>query len=736
MSLSKVTFNARGLRNNIKRKALFLFAKKYKTDFCFIQKSHSVPDDGKFWRSQGGNELWQAHGTEHSAGVTTLKHNFSGSLLLTTRDPSGHFILQVIDTENIIIVIVNIYSYNSHNDNNILLETLENYIQNASNNFPISGIVVGGDFNMILDHNLDCWPPRNSAAVNKNLKVFMKKFNLIDVWRHQHYNTNAFTWSNRNATRKSRLDFWLVSNNLNNDKISVNIITTPLTDHNAVSIFTPLHSASTKIYRNSYWKLNSSLLKHEAVKSGIKRIIAEFWNKASAEDVYGNNWELLKFKAAQYLRNYGSTFSKNQRLEEEKVISKIISLSQKNPADMSERERSDLISEQTKLNEIYLQKAKGAFVRSRKKWIEAGEQNSAYFFNLERHHRKLNLIQQLNINGDLTDDPSRIADFCSSFYSELYKTKCCHQSATSFFNCLSNIIKMTEDDKEMCDGIITLQEVTRAIEHLKTNKSPGVDGLCAEFYQTFIKDLAPFLVKVILESVEQETLPPTLTQGLITLIPKPKKDHLLIDNWRPISLLNTDYKVFTSILAKRLKNVLDPITDETQSGFMRKRHISNNIRLVLDLIDYSSLCSDNSLIFFLDFYKAFDTVEYNFIFQTVEHFGFGDFFCKAVKTMYSKGNSSIRLKSGTSSRFNLQRGIRQGSPASPYLFILCTQLLATHIKNSSLKGITIADREIIISQLADDTTLFLRKCHTSSHCYPYNRSILCSFWTLLKSEEM
>lgn len=275
--------------------------------------------------------MWQAHGSEHSAGVTTLSHNFSGSLLLTIRDLSGHFILQVIDIENIIIAIVNIYGYNSHNDNNIMLETLEKHIENASNNFPISGIVLGGDFNMILDHNLDCWSPRNSAAVNKNLKAFMQKFNLIDVWRHQHYNTNAFTWSNRNATRKSRLDFWLVSNNLNIDKILVNIITTPLTDHNAVSIFIPLHSASTKIYRNAYWKLNSSLLKHEAVKLGIKRIIAEYWKKASAEDVYGSNWELG------------------------------ISLSQKNPADMSERERSDFISVQTKLNEIYLQKAKGAF---------------------------------------------------------------------------------------------------------------------------------------------------------------------------------------------------------------------------------------------------------------------------------------------------------------------------------------------------------------------------------------
>lgn len=282
-----------------------------------------------------------------------------------------------------------------------------------------------------------------------------------------------------------------------------------------------------------------------------------------SEGAFGSNWELFKFKAAQYLRDYGSSVVKKQRLEEERVTSKIIILSQKNPADLSEQERLELISEQNKLNEIYLYKAKGAFIRSRKNWIEEGEQNSAYFFNLERRQGRLNLIQQLNINGAVTDDPSRIASFCTSFYRNLYKSKYCHQSATLFFNSLSDFTQITEEARDQCDETITIQEVTCAIEHLKTNKSPGVDGLTTEFYQTFIENLAPFLLEVILESVGQGTLPPTLTQGLITLIPKPQKERLLIGNWRPISLLNTDYKVLATILAKRLKNVLDPIIDET-----------------------------------------------------------------------------------------------------------------------------------------------------------------------------
>lgn len=166
----------------------------------------------------------------------------------------------------------------------------------------------------------------------------------------------------------------------------------------------------------------------------------------------------------------------------------------------------------------------------------------------------------------------------------------------------------------MCDAPLTLQEITDPINSLKHNKSPGVDGVTSEFYRAFVQQLAPFLLKVFTQSINNEPLPPTLTQGLFTLIPKTKKD-----------VLNHDYKVPAITFAKRLKPVLDPIIDESQSGFMNNRHISNNIKLVLDLLDYSDVISDDRWILFLDFYKAFDSVEHQFIFSALEKFGFGPF---------------------------------------------------------------------------------------------------------------
>ncbi len=141
---------------------------------------------------------------------------------------------------------------------------------------------------------------------------------------------------------------------------------------------------------------------------------------------------------------------------------------------------------------------------------------------------------------------------------------------------------------------------------------------------------------------------------------------------------------------------------------MKNRHIFNNIRLVFDLIDYSELIEDDSLILFLDFFKAFDTIEHPFIFFCLERFGFGHFFCNAMKTLYAGGNSSVKLGHGTTQRFMLERGIRQGCPASVYLFLIVAQVFCHFIKDSKLEGINIAGRSILISQLADDTALFLK----------------------------
>ncbi len=228
------------------------------------------------------------------------------------------------------------------------------------------------------------------------------------------------------------------------------------------------------------------------------------------------------------------------------------------------------------------------------------------------------------------------------------------------------------------------------------------------------------------DCIKKKKLATTMKQGLISLIPKPDKDPLEIDNWRHITLLNTDYTLIALICARRLKSGLDQIIHESQTDFMKNRHISNNIRLIFDLLYYSDQIESGALILFVDFCKAFDTIEHGFLLHSLNVFGFGNNFIDIIEMFYNDINSSIILNTGTSKRFGIHRGVRQGCPSSPFLFLLVAELLSIQIlNNQSILGLQIFDREIKISQLADDTALFFKDNIRTLFCNPVPTALDC-----------
>lgn len=325
MSLSVVSLNTRGLRNNVKRKALFLYAKQLRMDFVFFQETHSLAKDSSFWKSQWGNELWLSHGTEKSAGVSCLKSNFFGQILQSVGDCQGHYLCLVTNISGKIIILVNFYGYNSKSDNDKLIDILSSKLVTLMQMFPNAYIIVGGDFNVVMDEGKDRWPSGKPSNANASLKSFMYEYDLIDVWREKSQCSTVFTWSNKSGSRQSRLDYWLVSKSLCKDNIKIDVLPTPLTDHKAVTININLFPGSGDTTKFSYWKMNSSLLKHECVKKEITRLVTFYWDKALKNDIFSKNWELLKFEIGKYLRKYGSELAKMRRIEEEQLVSEITS---------------------------------------------------------------------------------------------------------------------------------------------------------------------------------------------------------------------------------------------------------------------------------------------------------------------------------------------------------------------------------------------------------------------------
>lgn len=188
----------------------------------------------------------------------------------------------------------------------------------------------------------------------------------------------------------------------------------------------------------------------------------------------------------------------------------------------------------------------------------------------------------------------------------------------------------------MLDSPITEVEIRKAVSLMKAGKSPGYDGFPAEYYKTYIDIIAPVLQKLFEEAFKREHLPPTFNEALISLIPKKDKDSTDPSNYRPIRLLNLDCKILTKVMPLRLQRVLNSIIHPNQTGFMKTRSSSDHIRTLLHLMWLSQSKDVPVAAFSLDAEKAFDKVEWQFLFLTLSQFGFGPHFIKWVKILHKE----------------------------------------------------------------------------------------------------
>ena len=278
---------------------------------------------------------------------------------------------------------------------------------------------------------------------------------------------------------------------------------------------------------------------------------------------------------------------------------------------------------------------------------------------------------------------------------------------------------LTDDERAECDKEITVTELTHALSLLNKDSAPGSDGLPPSFYTHFWEKLQIPFFKCILQSIEKGELPFTLKNGIITLIHKGKNlDRNDLSNYRPITLTNTDYKIFTKALALRLQKVIKTVVNEDQIEFVKGRNIASHLRLFDDLAKYLSKKQQqknrSGALVALDFSKAFDALSKRCIKEALDILNFGSHFQKLIQTAMEATQSCVQNGGWLSSWFPTERGIRQGCPLSPLLFIIAVEILAIRIRNNpDVRGIQVnEDRNenlqtntTKIKQFADDTTL-------------------------------
>jgi mannosylglycoprotein endo-beta-mannosidase len=309
----------------------------------------------------------------------------------------------------------------------------------------------------------------------------------------------------------------------------------------------------------------------------------------------------------------------------------------------------------------------------------------------------------------VVDDQKEILKQTKQFYEKLYKKQDCLKKVNLSTEIPYNDIpKLTENQKQSLEREISLPELTSALKRMKNNKSPGSDCFTADFFKFFWIEVGKFVFRSVNYEYQQRKMSVTQRQGVITCIPKEGKSKEFLKHWRPITLLNSTYKLASSCIAERIKSVLTHLISTDQTGFIPGRYIGENCRLIYDILHFTEENDIPGILLLIDLKKAFDSISWSFIFDTLKFFNFGESVIEWVKTFYKDITSAVTHHCSLSEFFNVQRGFRQGDPFSPYIFLLCAEILGILVKKSrEIKGITIDDTKYRLSQYADDTSLIL-----------------------------
>ena len=719
-NLKCLSLNVNGIRDYHKRKDVFNYLRGKNAQIIMLQETHLKTEEENIVRAMWGYDCILNGDSTNSNGVGIFFNtNFQYKIHKVTRDLEGKYIVLDIEILSKRYSVINLYGP-SDRDCPAFFEDVLDKLENMNN----ESIIVGGDWNVIPDMGLDTHNYRGGNRPRARAKIteMTEIMNLTDVWRDLHPNDRKFTWRRFNSAQRGRLDYFIISKDLIQNNACAAIEPGYRTDHSIITL--EINLSNTNQRTRTHWKFNNSLLRDDKYIEEIKRMIhnvkaqycALVYNIDRLDSIDSERLELQINDALFFdtllmeIRGKTIAYSSFKKKETGKIEKRLIS----EIDELEKRPNIDdtfelLESKKEELQNLRKNKIDGMILRSKTKWSIEGERNSKYFCNLEKRHYTDKSFSTLERNdGEITNDPKVIKEEVLNFYETLYRSR--EQSIVGA-DPMANLEgpSLTQSDRDKTEGLITLEEAGKALKKMKNGKSPGLDGYTTEFFKFFWRDIGTFLVRSINYGFHKGEMSVTQRRGVITCIPKENKPKRLIKNWRPITLLNTSYKIASACIAERIKSILPKIIGEEQKGFLTGRYIGENIRMLYDVLSYTEKNNLPGMVMLIDFEKAFDSISWSFIRRTLDFFEFGPDIMRWIEIFYKDITACVAVNGSYTKWFQIQRGVRQGDPLSPYLYLISAEILSLLIKkNKDIKGITLKDNvEALLSQFADDTSLFL-----------------------------
>lgn len=700
-----VTLNVNGLTSPIKRGKMISKVKREKAQIIFWQETHLTNQEHEKIKKMGFRHTYYSScKTGRRRGVAILLPNsVHFELLSETKDKDGRFVMVKGKIDQQEVTLLNVYA--PQDGDRVFYKKIFDLIA-----FQSAGVLIcAGDFNMILNPCLDTTNSKRKLTTSERwIKKRIGDLGLIDVWRHFHDLDKQFTFYSSRHKAYSRIDYIFMHcfeiHRLKECEISPRV----LSDHS--SVYLKLHLTSRP--KSTAWRLNISMLNSPGFKQRMK---VELQTYLEVNDNGSVNPVILWDAAKAVLRGKiisETAFVKKVKAQRLLDLQKQLSLLEQQHTQSKEAQLLlQMRPIKQEIDKIYSDEVEKKLRFTKQRYYEAGSKASKLLAWRLRKQQSENAIYKIKdpVTKQTTCDLVGIQEAFEKYYQSLYSQSKPFDSnkAEEFLSQLDlPSLGKVHNDRLMQE--ITTEEIDRAISSLKSCKSPGIDGFPGEWYKAMREQLVPMLHKSFNYTLQEGVIPPSWREAAISVIPKEGKDLADCGSYRPISVLNQDYKIYVAILTKRMEEVMPLLIDEDQCGFIKGRQTQDCIRRTLHTIEYIKKEGLGAILLSMDAEKAFDSVGWEFLYKAMEKFGFDEKFIKSIRTLYTSPTARIKVNGGLSRTICLQRGCRQGCPASPGLFNLFIEPLAQAIRQDpDLEGISIRGTEYRLCLFADDLQVSL-----------------------------
>ncbi|KAL3685968.1 hypothetical protein R1sor_003990 [Riccia sorocarpa] len=487
-----------------------------------------------------------------------------------------------------------------------------------------------------------------------------------------------------------------------------------LSDH--IPVLATVHiqeSRRRRSKRDTYLKMDIDTLKDPARREAAKTAWLEVWGLS--EDpilAWEFAWGRMKDKFREADRQSLSELKQQQN--------KLAELRRHLEASTYEGEQEDYMNLERQVREKEILEASIIRRRSRVQWIKEGDVSTKFFFAcLRSKQARESLVELTSAEGVAINEEDDILEEIHRYYQELYhQPRITREVADERRRALQLIRRtVTEEQNLNLEILPEAQEIDTIVEDMKKNKAPGEDGLTIEVLQLTWEWVRAPCITIITAFWSEVRLGKHNNMAIVKLLPK-NNDRKFLKNWRSISLLTLTYKIIGKILAARLKEVVPCLVDDDQTGFVHGRSIIDNV-ISLQLCQDITDCTGEPAIFCkLDFEKAFDRVQHDYLWDTLRSMRIGQHTISLLRMLVAGGRAKVYVNGRFSRAFNLERGVRQGCPVSPLLFALNTQLLMQLLrdgeKEGRIVGVSIPRGKPLLHKLfADDSGVAIAATETN-----------------------